>query len=147
MPTSDAYNKTDRLQQLQLLFWNNQGKRYRTSEIAQYLGVSVDTASHYLKDLSVTGRLPLVTEGWNWYLPADAKFELFPITLTMPEATSLYLAGRLLVLTQNNRNLHVMSALTKLIGVMPITIAPHQHQLLEMLKERQQNQSNISPHL
>lgn len=144
MPTSDARNKTDRLQQIQLLFWNNQGKRYRTSEIAQHLGVSVDTASHYLKELSVTGRLPLASEGWNWYLPAGVKFELFPITLTIPEATSLYLAGRLLVMTQNNRNQHVMSALTKLVAVMPFTIAPHQHQLLEILKERQQNQSNIS---
>ncbi len=145
MPKSDAFNKTDRLQQLQLLFWNSQGKRYRTSELAEYLGVSVDTVSLYLNELTDRdGRLPLAKDGWYWYLPQDATLKLFPVTLTLPEATSLYLAGRLLVMTQNQRNQHVMSALTKLVAVMPPTMAPHQHQLLEMLRERQQDQKNLS---
>jgi len=144
MPQSDAWNKTDRLQQLQLLFWNNQGKRYRTREIAQHLGVSVDTASLYLNELSADGRLPIVPDHWEWYLPEDARYELLPLKLTLAEASSLYLAGRLLVMTQNQRNQHVMSALTKLVAVMPPTVAPHQHQLLEMLRERQQNQQNVS---
>ncbi|GAC1402946.1 MAG: WYL domain-containing protein [Ktedonobacteraceae bacterium] len=145
MPNSDAWNKTNRLQQLQLLFWRNPGKQYRTSEIAQQLGVSVDTASLYLNELADSGgRLPLTKEGWYWYLPQGATVQLLPLTLTLSEAASLYLAARLLVMTQNNRNQHVMSALTKLIAVMPDTIAPHQHQLLDMLRERQQNQGNIS---
>ncbi|GAC1469293.1 MAG: WYL domain-containing protein [Ktedonobacteraceae bacterium] len=144
MPKSDAFNKTDRLQQLQLLFWHNQGKRYRTKDIAHYLDVSVDTASLYLNELSADGRLPIISDHWDWYLPEDARYELLPLKLTLPEATSLYLAGRLLVMTQNQHNQHVMSALTKLVAVMPLTVAPHQHQLLKMLKERQQAQKNIS---
>ena len=145
MSDSDETHKIDRLHQLQMLFWNNQGRRYRTSDIADLLDVSVDTAMRYLNQLSYRGRLPITREGWDWYLPANAKFDPSPITLTLPEATSLYLAGRLLVMTQNQRNQHVMSALTKLIAVMPPKVAPYQHQLLEMLRERQQNQDNISP--
>jgi len=144
MTKSDALSKADRLQQLQLLFWNNQGKRYRTRDIAQRLNVSVDTASLYLNELSLDGRLPLTMDHWDWYLPEYVKYELLPLKLTLPEATSLYLAGRLLVMTQNQKNQHVMSALTKLIAVMPLTVAPHQHQLLEMLLGRQQNQRDIS---
>ena len=55
MPTSDAYNKTDRLHQVQLLFWNSPGKRLRTSEIAVKLDVTEDTALRYLTELSSTG--------------------------------------------------------------------------------------------
>jgi len=144
MPNSDALNKTDRLQQLQLHFWRNPGRRYRTKELADLLNVSVDTVALYLDELS-DGRLPLRKEGWYWYLPQDATIQLLPLTLTLSEAASLYLAARLLAMTQNQRNQHVMSSLTKLIAVMPETIAPHQHQLLDMLRERQQNQDNISP--
>ncbi len=144
MSDSDATQKIDRLLQLQMLFWNNQGRRYRTSDIADLLDVSNDTAMRYLNQLSHRGRLPITQEGWDWYLPANAKFDPLPVTFTLPEAISLYLAGRLLVMTQNQRNQHVMSALTKLIAVMPPKVAPHQHQLLEMLRERQQNQDNIS---
>ena len=144
MADPDATHKIDRLHQLQMLFWNNQGRRYRTSDIADLLGVSVDTAMRYLNQLSSRGRLPITQEGWDWYLPANARFDPLPVTFTLPEASSLYLAGRLLVMTQNQRNQHVMSALTKLIAVMPPKVAPYQHQLLQMLRERQQNQDNIS---
>ena len=123
MPTSDASSKTDRLQRLQLFFWNNQGKRYRTSELAGFLGTSVDTVTHDLRELSVSGHLPLTKEGWYWYLPPGTEFQLLPLTLTLPEAASLFLAGRLLTMTQNNRNQHVMSALTKLVAIMPSTLA------------------------
>jgi Fic family protein len=59
MPTSDAYTKTDRLQQMQLLFWRNQGRKLRTKEIATLIGVNEDTANHYLAELSTSGRLPV----------------------------------------------------------------------------------------
>jgi predicted DNA-binding transcriptional regulator YafY len=141
---SDTVQKIDQLQQLQMLFWNNRGRRYRTREIAELLGVSPDTVMRDLDQLVSSGRLPIAQEGWDWYLPSEAKFDPLPVTFTLPEASSLYLAGRLLVMTQNQRNQHVMSALTKLIGVMPPKVAPHQHQLLETLRARQQNQDNIS---
>jgi predicted DNA-binding transcriptional regulator YafY len=96
MPTSDAYNKTDRLHQVQLLFWRNPARRLRTSEIATHLGVSQDTASRYLNQLSASGRLPLTEDGWYWQLAENAKFELLPMKLNLPEGVALYLVARLL---------------------------------------------------
>lgn len=144
MPISDAYNKTDRLQQVQLCFWRSKDRRLRTSDIADLLGVSVDTAARYLTELSSDGRLPLARDKWYWYLPKEAKFEVLPVTFTLEEAVSLYLAGRLLTQAQDERNQHMLSALTKVVAVMPETIAPHQHALIDMLRERQRVQPDIS---
>ena len=144
MPTSDAYNKTDRLHQVQLLFWKNPGKRLRTSEVATMLNISQDTASRYLEGLSAEGRLPLVKDGWYWQLAEGAKFELLPMKLNLAEGTTLYLAARLLTQINDERNDHVLSALTKLIGGMPDTIAPHQHAIVDMARERQKGQEDKS---
>ena len=59
MPKSDAYNKTDRLYEIQMLFWKNPKQRFTTPEIATSLNVSEDTALRYLKVLYRGGRLPL----------------------------------------------------------------------------------------
>ncbi len=88
MPKSDAYNKTDRLYEIQLLFWKNPKQRFTTPEIAASLNVSEDTALRYLKVLDSGGRLPLVKEGRFWVLMEGAAFTLpLPaITLTSSEA-------------------------------------------------------------
>lgn len=144
MPTSDAYNKADRIHQVQLLFWGNSARRLRTNEIATHLGVSSDTASRYLKELSASGRLPLVADGWYWQLAENAKFELLPMKLNLPEGVALYLAARLLTQIHDEQNQHVLSGLTKLISAMPDTIAPHQHAIVDMARERQQGQQDRS---
>jgi predicted DNA-binding transcriptional regulator YafY len=144
MPTSDAYNKTDRLHQIQLLFWNSPGKRLRTNEIAVKLEVSEDTALRYLTELSATGRLPVNKDGWYWQLAQGAKFELLPMKLNLAEGTALYLAARLLTQIHDERNEHVLSALSKLISGMPATIAPHQQELLDLARERQKGQPDRS---
>jgi len=144
MPTSDAFNKTDRLLQLQMLFWNNPGRQIRTSEIADRLGVSQDTATRYLTGLSSNGHLPIVKDGWFWQLAEDAKFELLPMKLNLSEGTALYLAARLLTQIHDERNEHVLSALTKLISGMPATIAPYQHTIVDLARERQRGQQDRS---
>ncbi len=144
MPTSDAYNKTDRLHQIQLLFWNNPGKRLRTSEIAVKLEVSEDTALRYLTELSSTGRLPVNKDGWYWQLAQGAKFELLPMKLNLSEGTALYLAARLLTQIHDEHNEHVLSALSKLISGMPATIAPYQRAIVDLARERQKGQQDKS---
>ena len=144
MPLSDAYNKTDRLHQLQMLFWKNPGKQWRTTEIAEMLNISVDSVSHYINELSVDGRLPIVKDGWYWELAEGATFELLPVKLNLPEGTALYLAARLLTQISDERNDHVVSALTKLIKGMPDTIAPHQHAIVDIARERQKGQQDLS---
>src|SRR6266700_6882874 len=109
MPTSDAYNKTDRLQQIQLLFWKNPGRQFRTSELAEILNVSQDTVTLDLNGLSRDGRLPVIKEGWYWKLAKDANFDLLPVKLNLPEGTALYLAARLLTQIHDEQNTFVLS--------------------------------------
>ncbi len=146
MPTSDAYNKTDRLQQLQMLFWKNPKKRFTTPEVALYLGMSDDTALKYLKDLMRTGRLPVTKQGRFWILMEGARFELpLPtVRLSSSEATALSIAGRLLSQIHDERNTHVTQALMKIISVLPEPIAMHQHRIVEIARERQANQPDRS---
>src|SRR5258707_5598876 len=110
MPQSDAYNKTDRLQHMQMLFWQNPGKQYRTREIAEIIGVSEDTAGRYLDEMSSDGRLPIVKDGWYWHLMEGARFELLPVKLNLAEGAALFLAARLLSQIHDERNEHVLLA-------------------------------------
>src|SRR5579883_1622431 len=96
MAHSDGYVINERLLHLQLLFWRNPGQRYRTREIADRLQVSEDTVAKDLDDLSRTGLLPLVKEGWYWRLMEGARFELMPVKLNRAEGAALFLAARLL---------------------------------------------------
>jgi predicted DNA-binding transcriptional regulator YafY len=144
MPFSDASTKTERLQQLQMLFWRNPRQQFRTREIAERLNVTEDTVTRYLDELSVDGRLPVRKEGWYWKLAEDAHFDLLPVKLNLAEGAALYLAARLLSQIHDERNEHILQALTKLIAGMPETIAPHQHATVEMARERQKGQQDKS---
>jgi len=140
MPISDAYNKTDRLRELQMVFWRNPGQRLRTIEIAQMLNVSESTALRYLTELETTGRLPIMKDGQLWVLAEDAVLELSDLRLTAAEAAALFVSGRLLAQIYDERNAHVISALLKLVGAFPQTLASHQHRLVDMARERQEHQ-------
>lgn len=146
MPISDAYNKADRLYEMQLLFWKNPKRRFTTPEIATSINVSEDTAWRYLNDLSITGRLPVVKEGRFWVLMEGAEFTLpLPaIVLTHAEATALSVAGRLLSQIHDEHNVHVTQALLKIVSALPDAVAAHQHKIVEIAKERQQNRPDRS---
>lgn len=144
MPQSDAYNKTDRLQLMQMLFWQNPGKQYRTREIADIIGVNEDTAGRYLDEMSSDGRLPIVKGGWYWHLMEGARLELLPVKLKLAEGAALFLAARLLSQIHDERNEHVLRALTKLSTGMPPTLAPHLHATVEMARQRQEQQRDKS---
>lgn len=140
MPITDAYNKTDRLRELQMLFWKNPGQRLRTPEIATILGVSEATALRYLTEQMTTGRLPITKDGQLWVLAEDAVLELSDLRLTAAEAAALFVSGRLLAQIYDERNSHVIQALLKLVGAFPQTLTSHQHRLVEMARERQEHQ-------
>src|ERR1700719_1759358 len=106
MPKSDGQNKADRLYLLQKLF-EQPGQRLRTSEIAQRLGVSEDSAKRDIDELSVSGRLPLYKKGHFWVLAEDAHIEHLQVRLSLAEATAFYVAGRLLSQIHDERNRHV----------------------------------------
>lgn len=146
MPTSDANNRTDRLNELQLLFYKNPKQRFTTPEIATWLGVSEDTTLRDLNALSGPGRLPLRKEGRFWVLMEAAHFIPSPsaITLNYAEATVLSIAGRLLSQIHDEQNSHVLQALLKIVRVLPEPVAAHQHAIVDMAKARQKQQSDRS---
>ena len=80
MPKGDAQNKTDRHYLLQKLF-EQPGQRLRTSEIAEKLGVSDDTAKRYIDELDISGRLPLRRDGQHYILAEDAKIPQLQVRL------------------------------------------------------------------
>ncbi len=130
MPVADAFTKTERLLELQLLFWRNPRQGLRTKEIADFLGVSERTARNYLDELSASGRLPIYRDGWVWRLTEGANFDLLPVHLTLEEGTALYLAARLLARHSDEPNPAIRSALLKLVAALPADIAPHLQRLV-----------------
>ncbi len=131
---TDSMKKLSRLFHIIRLFEYNQKRSYRTHEIAEFLQVSDDAASDYLKDLSTSGLLP-ITKGRHhyWSLMEGAIIPHLELSLSYPEAVSLYLAGRLLSQIQDEQNWHVSMALKKLIDALPPSLKEQQKELLELL--------------
>jgi predicted DNA-binding transcriptional regulator YafY len=144
MPISDAYNKADRLYELQLLFRKRPKQRLRTPEVADWLGVSEDTARRYLNGLAASGRLPVTKEGQFWVLVEGATIELPSIHLDVPEAAALFVSARLLSQIHDERNQAVLRALLKLVEALPASLAVHQRAMVDMARERQRNQPDRS---
>lgn len=141
MPTSDANNKIDRLQELQRLFHNEPERRWRTPEIATRLGVSESTALRYLDEFSATERLPITKDGQCWVLGEHSTLDLPAIKLNVMEAAALFVSARLLSQLHDEQNRHVVEALVKLVGAMPSSLATHQQRLVEIARERQRSWS------
>ena len=143
MPLSDAQSKEERLYLLQKLF-EQPGRKLRTYEIAEKLGVSDDTAKHYIDELSRTGRLPLRKDGQFWILAEYARIEHLQVHLSVAEATALYVAGRLLSQIHDERNRHVLLALTKLVEALPAPLQLPQRAVVDAAMQRQQGQEDRS---
>ena len=143
MPKDDAQKKADRYYLLQKLF-EQPGRRLRTSEIAEKLGVSDDTVIRYINELSANGKLPLRRVGHYYILAEDAKIPQLKVHLSLSEATALYIAGRLLSQIHDEHNLYVVLALAKLTDALPQSLQSHQRTLIEMAQQRQQGQIDRS---
>lgn len=131
---TDGWKKFARLFYIIRLF-QEQKRSWRTKEIADLLEINEDTANDYLNDLSYSGILPITRDGRNtpWYLPEDAVVPRLELSLSYPEAVSLYLAGRLLAQTQDEENWHMTMALQKLIEALPDSLREQQKTLMELL--------------
>ncbi len=124
MLISDAIHKTDRLEQIKVLF-RRRPEGVGTGEIARLLGISQRTARRYVKELSEHGRLPVYREGRLWKLVEGGHIDLLRIQLNLDEALSLYLAARLLSAYSDKHNPHVVASLLKLAATLPETIGEH----------------------
>jgi predicted DNA-binding transcriptional regulator YafY len=128
MPAQDAFNRAIRLIQLERLLLDDPQRKWRTSEVARKLNVSVDTAFDDLQGLSLSGLVPLVSEGstanFTWQVSPDARVSLPPLRLDYAQGAALYAAARLLSQQQDERNDTVRSALGALISVLPTPLRP-----------------------
>ena len=135
MLISDAIHKTDRLEQIKILFRRRPGG-VGTGEIARLLGVSQRTARRYVKELSEHGRLPVYREGRVWKLVEGGHIDLLRIQLNLDEALSLYLAARMLSAYSDKHNPHVVASLLKLAATLPDTIGEHVEKAAEAVSQR-----------
>ncbi len=137
MPTQDSMNRAARLITLEQLIKTQQGRRWRTKELADALNVSEDTMTRDLKELSRTGKVPLIsngtTAGFTWELDPDFHTRLEPLHLGYADGAALYAAARLLWQQQDERNDAVRHALLQLISILPEPLREH---LEAMVSER-----------
>lgn len=147
MSTHSGYGqaKRRRLNDLEQLLLSQPERRWRTSEIAQKLGVSEDTAMRDLVELSTSGRVPLYNPTtFIWQVTPGSKATLPPLQLEYAQGAALYAAARLLSQQYDERNDHVRSAITQLISILPEPLRPHLQTIMLQLGETVQAPSNIS---
>ncbi len=120
MPITDAIHKTDRLEEVRLLFL-----RRPEGMGTDLLRVNQRTARRYVQELSAKGRLPVYRDGRVWKLVEGGQIDLRRIQLNLDEALALYLAARMLSAYSDKYNPHVVSSLLKLSSALPDAIGAH----------------------
>lgn len=129
MPINDGSVRGQRLVALRDVLLTAPGRRWRTSEIAAQLGVSVDTAARDLNELSRSGSVPLFSSGstsdFMWEVASEERSSLPPLHLNYAQGAALYAAARLLSQQHDERNDAVRSALLELIRVLPEQLRLH----------------------
>jgi predicted DNA-binding transcriptional regulator YafY len=130
MPTNDGDVRSIRLMKLRDLLLDSPGRKWRTREVADLLGVSSDTASRDLSELSARGWVPLITSGetagFTWEVAPDLGPKMLPmLRLDYAQGAAFYAAARLLSQQQDERNDAVRMALLALVRVLPKQLQPH----------------------
>ncbi|HEY4690507.1 MAG TPA: WYL domain-containing protein [Anaerolineae bacterium] len=112
-------SRAARLRQIEeLLYRSSQG--LTAIEIAQATGIDRRTAYRDIELLSESG-IPIWQDGGRFGIVREDY--LSTVRLTLQEALSLFIAGRLLARFADERDPHIVSALTKLAGSMPEPLA------------------------
>ncbi len=148
MPEQEASKRAGRLLNLAFMLLSQPGRRWRTSEIAELLHVSQDTAARDLQELSLTGIVPLSYEGttkdFTWQVGPDSRAALPPLRLDYAEGAALYAAARLLSQQHDERNDAINSAILRLIAILPEPLRPHLEAIAGRLAQPAATRANIS---
>jgi predicted DNA-binding transcriptional regulator YafY len=91
--------------------------------LAGLVGVSKRTAYRDLQALDADAGLPIWQEGGRWGLEKEAF--LPPLALTLHEATTLFLAARMLAKASDEHDTELIGAFVKLAQVLPPVLAEH----------------------
>jgi len=117
----ESLKKAERLSRLShLLYRHPHG--LTSAELARLCGVSLRTIQRDLHSLQRMN-IPLWQMGDRYGL--EEGYALPPLHLDLSEAAALYLAARLLARYSDQHNPFVISALCKLAGILPESMAPH----------------------
>jgi proteasome accessory factor B len=93
------------------------------ADIAEQVGISKRTAYRDLEAMSLDGALPIWQDGGRWGLESGAF--LPPLNLTLDEATTLFLAARVLAKASDEQDPELIGAFVKLAHVLPDVLAQH----------------------
>ncbi|MCL4459035.1 MAG: WYL domain-containing protein [Chloroflexi bacterium] len=135
MDDEQTLGKAQRLLKIQhLLYCHPQGMT--SSQLAEACGVCQRTIERdiaALHDLKVN----LWEKGRRYGIAAG--YFLPPLNLTLPEATSLLLAARLLATYSDERNPHTIQALSKLAAILPQPIAEPVYRTVQVIRHKAEN--------
>ncbi|HUG49017.1 MAG TPA: WYL domain-containing protein [Candidatus Limnocylindria bacterium] len=91
--------------------------------IADLIGVSKRTVYRDLQSMEMDAGLPIWQDGGKWGLEGGAF--LPPLALTLHEATTLFLAARVLAKASDEHDSELIGAFVKLAQVLPPVLAEH----------------------
>ncbi len=94
-------------------------------DIAAQIGVSKRTVYRDLQAMELDAELPIWQDKGRWGLDSGAF--LPPLALTLPEATTFFLAARLLAKATDEHDPELLSAFVKLAAILPPVLAEHLH--------------------
>jgi predicted DNA-binding transcriptional regulator YafY len=93
--------------------------------IADQIGVSKRTVYRDLIAMESDAELPIWQDKGKWGL--DSSVFLPPLALTLPEATTFFLAARVLAKATDEHDPELLSAYVKLAEILPPVLAEHLH--------------------
>lgn len=106
--------------------------------IAEQIGVSKRTVYRDLEAMQLDADLPIWQDKGRWGLESGAF--LPPLALTLPEATTFFLAARVLAKATDEHDPELLSAFVKLAGILPPVLAEHLHATVDAYASTPRNE-------
>jgi predicted DNA-binding transcriptional regulator YafY len=106
--------------------------------IAEQIGVSRRTVYRDLQAMEMDADLPIWQDKGRWGLEAGAF--LPPLALTLPEATTFFLAARVLAKATDEHDPELLSAFVKLAEILPPVLAEHLHATVDAYASTPRNE-------
>lgn len=137
MSDDRSLERAARLQKISHLLYRNP-RGLKAAELATLCQVTPRTIQRDLRTLQDAG-IPVWEDEDTHRYGIISGYYVPPIRLELQEATALFIAARLLSRYSDECNPHVASALGKLAGILPETIAEHVLKTLEALAYREED--------
>ena len=135
------YNRTLRLINI-IYILNNNPKGISPAKIAEDCSISTRQAYRDLSDLEHYLKVPLWTDKGKWGI--EPGLYLPPISFSLPEAMTIFLASRLLLAYSNVYNPSIERTFMKLNSVVPGPLRDEIRKTMEQMQKRETDQQFIN---